>query len=473
MAETDLLPTFQKHIEDMRSLALCKICIKPFYEPFILSCGHTYCYSCLASWFGGGHGRKSKKSCPDCRARVRVQPSPNYLLRDLVHMFIGRAELLPEDETVQEHEQAKEEEAVLLAADRAGSGLFKGVFAEPAGPLYFQRQWGHGFHDPEDNVVRCPECHWELEDGQCHRCGFHEFDFSDSEEDSAMDDSIDLDESEMDDDDDELDPDFEASMGGTGFQFHIPDPTSRIPTFYSDEDDDDEDDSEMDQFIDDDGDDNTSDAGTASTMTMYNRQFPRDPHTEPSIQISSGSPAASDEDETPRRASHDRYNDYYSDAETNYDETSEASDPDDAPVHSGRQSRPMRVILSSEDEDEGDMGNDGANDEEQEEDEEGDVQPSATQSSINHSGSEDEDSDDSVRPPTSSQRRLLHLGVPLARRAGNHNVRTRPGPLSRNQPDPAPPLRQSSYRGRPGTRSRFEPYQRPASRRVAVGGSRR
>src|SRR6201999_2354595 len=112
MAASNLLSIFQKYMEDMRNLSLCKICIKPFYEPFILPCGHTYCYSCLASWFGGGHGRKNRKSCPDCRAKVRAQPSPNYLLRDLVHMFIGRAELLPEDETVQEHQKAKEEEAV-------------------------------------------------------------------------------------------------------------------------------------------------------------------------------------------------------------------------------------------------------------------------------------------------------------------------------------------------------------------------
>lgn len=79
---TPLLSTFQKHIEDMRNLVLCKVCIKPLYEPYNLGCGHTYCYTCLASWFGGANKRK-RKTCPDCRAQVMAQPSPNYLVLDL------------------------------------------------------------------------------------------------------------------------------------------------------------------------------------------------------------------------------------------------------------------------------------------------------------------------------------------------------------------------------------------------------
>jgi len=74
-----LISTFQKHIEDMRNLVLCKICIKPLYEPYIIACGHTFCYSCLTSWFGGsGASKKRVKKCPDCRATVKVLPAPNY-----------------------------------------------------------------------------------------------------------------------------------------------------------------------------------------------------------------------------------------------------------------------------------------------------------------------------------------------------------------------------------------------------------
>lgn len=162
------LTTFQHHVEDMRNLVMCKICLKPLYEPFILACGHTYCYGCLRSWFTGLDSRRRKKNCPDCRAIVKLTPAPNYILRDLVHMFISRAELLPEDETTIEHVVGKQTEAELLAADKDGKGLFEGIFNIPMGLL---GTFGP-LHDPSDGVLRCPHCHWELEDGMCNECGF-------------------------------------------------------------------------------------------------------------------------------------------------------------------------------------------------------------------------------------------------------------------------------------------------------------
>lgn len=168
MASTDTsrLANFQKHFEDMRALIHCKICLKPFYEPYTLSCGHTYCYSCLSSWCGGTHTTGKKKTCPDCRAIVETQPSPNFLLRDLVQMFLTHTELLPEDETIKEHKEGRAAEIAAVAADRAGPGLFKGVFQKKRrhiiGPLV----------DDEDGVDRCPICAWELEGPVCDRCGW-------------------------------------------------------------------------------------------------------------------------------------------------------------------------------------------------------------------------------------------------------------------------------------------------------------
>lgn len=174
--EGSAMQSFQTHIEDMRSLTLCKICLKPFFEPYIISCGHTYCYSCLRSWFGNTADRRRAKSCPDCRITVKVQPAPNYLLRDLTHMFVSRAELLPEDESLQEHARDREEAAAQLAKDREGLGLFQGVFKQISGLAYMPGP----IRDFEDNVERCPYCNWELEDGICSRCGIdmHGSDFS-------------------------------------------------------------------------------------------------------------------------------------------------------------------------------------------------------------------------------------------------------------------------------------------------------
>ncbi|KIW72016.1 hypothetical protein PV04_00240 [Phialophora macrospora] len=466
MAAPDLLATFQKHIEDMRNLSLCKICIKPFYEPFILPCGHTYCYSCLASWFGGGTGRRSKSTCPDCRANVRVEPSPNYLLRDLVHMFIGRAELLPEDETVQEHQTAKDEEAVLLAADRAGPGLFKGAFLG-LGHARVARNWRGGILDPEDNVWRCPNCHWELEHGGCSQCGFHQIDLSGSDSDSDMDESIDLDDSEM-DDEIEIDHEFGTTMGEHGFHFHYPDTSTHRRSISSDDDDDDEDDdddddqdedNDMDGFIDnevEDG-DTDSDADTESTMTIYNRQL-RNNHG------ANSRPFLSDEvfndrllpehmydpdypqDESGPRSTIDTArstNGDQSDAATNYDDMTEASDIETMPVQPARRSGVMRVIISSDDEDEDgpevnlsvtaehstEIGHDDHEDENEDERENHDLASEVSMTEHSHndsdsdsdndeeSDSDSKDSDDSIRPPQSSNRRRQHLNNQRARRS--------------------------------------------------------
>jgi hypothetical protein len=47
----------------------CAICTGELDDPFILSCGHTYCKQCISTWFHGGQG--SNKRCPICKARIR------------------------------------------------------------------------------------------------------------------------------------------------------------------------------------------------------------------------------------------------------------------------------------------------------------------------------------------------------------------------------------------------------------------
>jgi hypothetical protein len=103
-------------------------------------------------------------------------------------MFIGRTELLPEDETTHEHEIAKGEEAVLMTTDRDGVGLFKGAFR--GGRLRQMRDALRPMHDPHDNVDRCPDCHWELEGHDCYRCGWSRPDaegFSDEDDSDGSD----------------------------------------------------------------------------------------------------------------------------------------------------------------------------------------------------------------------------------------------------------------------------------------------
>lgn len=151
----------------LRGSLTCKICEKLFYEPYVLSCGHTYCYRCLSTWFSSTH----KMSCPNCREKITQTPAPSYAIKDMVMVFTKRAELLPDGETVQEHEVWRKEEEEHLAADKNNKdprigGIFKGRFNGRRGVL-------RPVVDPTDNVARCPMCNWELEDDSCTQCGIH------------------------------------------------------------------------------------------------------------------------------------------------------------------------------------------------------------------------------------------------------------------------------------------------------------
>ncbi len=139
-----------------------------------------------------------KKTCPDCRAVVIQQPTPSYLIRELVLLFVSRNELLPEGETTEEHLGFVREEAEAVAKDRANTdawtgGLFKGSF----------KQGYHGYigpiHDTVDGVDRCPTCHWELEEGYCAQCqavidphGFSDYDDESDDTEDELDHELDL-----------------------------------------------------------------------------------------------------------------------------------------------------------------------------------------------------------------------------------------------------------------------------------------
>lgn len=79
----------------------------------------------------------------------------------MAHHFISRADLLPDGETVESHKTMMAEETELIAKHReSNNGMFDGVFSKKE-PV---QKWSF---DPEDGVMRCNTCHWEIEDGWC------------------------------------------------------------------------------------------------------------------------------------------------------------------------------------------------------------------------------------------------------------------------------------------------------------------
>nr|OQO20241.1 hypothetical protein B0A51_11974 [Rachicladosporium sp. CCFEE 5018] len=160
------LRKLEPDLEAMRQLITCKMCYRFLTEPYSLACGHTYCYICLDAWLV----TQKKQTCPDCRAVVRFQPTPSFIVREMTIIFTTRPELLSAEEDLAEHVHFASEAAARVVSDKAKgtqneSGLFSGIFTD-AGRL--RRT---ALHDPGDGVERCRNCLWEIEDGECTNCG--------------------------------------------------------------------------------------------------------------------------------------------------------------------------------------------------------------------------------------------------------------------------------------------------------------
>ena len=118
----------------------------------------------------------------------------------MTQVFATRAELMPVDETTQQHKEWREREAAMVEADKSTTGLKGGLF-RGCFKLTRRRQLPV-IRDDEDGVDRCPRCTWELEDGLCESCGYpagdDSADVSDSDGRDRWDDEVyDVDEATM------------------------------------------------------------------------------------------------------------------------------------------------------------------------------------------------------------------------------------------------------------------------------------
>ena len=71
----------------------CPICMSLLRDPFVTSCGHTFCCSCLSTHL------EARSTCPSCgQYLIRDHTYPNFLLSKVRHMsFVThiRAPCLP------------------------------------------------------------------------------------------------------------------------------------------------------------------------------------------------------------------------------------------------------------------------------------------------------------------------------------------------------------------------------------------
>jgi hypothetical protein len=110
----------------------------------------------------------------------------------MIEVFIKRSELMPMDETTEQHLERRTSENEIVEADRASpSGLFKGCFNKtPLARIQFNE---------EDHIYRCSRCSHEYVRGElCENCGL---DFEGDEEDIDIDNFSDVDDADSFDDD--------------------------------------------------------------------------------------------------------------------------------------------------------------------------------------------------------------------------------------------------------------------------------
>jgi hypothetical protein len=82
----------------------------------------------------------------------------------MVEIFCKQSEIMPSDETIEQHRQKRAEEIADMDKDKASpEGLFKGTFPPRRAELLY---------DEQDGVFRCPRCQYEHEGGPiCTQCG--------------------------------------------------------------------------------------------------------------------------------------------------------------------------------------------------------------------------------------------------------------------------------------------------------------
>ncbi|RDW77104.1 hypothetical protein BP6252_05157 [Coleophoma cylindrospora] len=199
-SDLELVQILKTDLGNMRALVTCSICDQLLYEPWTLSCGHTYCYSCLCNWFVPN---KAKKTCPECRTSIKRMPAPAFIIKQLVEIFTKQTDLMPSDESVEQHNTKRLEETADVDRDKNGNvGLFKGTFPEGRTDVRF---------DEEDRVYRCLACgHEHNGEPVCEHCGA-EIDDEAYNEFSDMDGDL--------EDLENLEVDLDADMGPHGLYF--------------------------------------------------------------------------------------------------------------------------------------------------------------------------------------------------------------------------------------------------------------
>lgn len=130
---------------------ICSVCHDYMFVPVMTQCGHNYCYDCLTSWF---ESNNNELSCPQCRASISETPSLNSALQQWLGQLIESSKN-DDGEAVRELLRGKESTEKRYKFDKSIDSLFNGIFKTSAIGVV---------DEDDDGILRCSNCHWELED---------------------------------------------------------------------------------------------------------------------------------------------------------------------------------------------------------------------------------------------------------------------------------------------------------------------
>ncbi|KAK9234377.1 hypothetical protein V1525DRAFT_413259 [Lipomyces kononenkoae] len=163
----ELLAIYDKGFANLHRSYTCTICDNLMFEPCVIACGHSFCYTCLLEWF------KRHKTCPSCRLVVTTRPTISFQIKETVDSLVEKLELVvPTEDKAAVRKRQKEQRDLVASHKRRHGEVFPDMFGAIIEDTY---------EDDEDGVRRCARCHWELESesGRCLRC--FSWQFSDDE----------------------------------------------------------------------------------------------------------------------------------------------------------------------------------------------------------------------------------------------------------------------------------------------------
>lgn len=128
-------------------------------------CGHSYCYTCLKTWFSSDTNRGGL-SCPECRAIVNRIPIVNTALQSWLNNTLDILGVKKnDDDRYKRLMSAQSAEVRTYQDDKKADDLFGNIFKSSAQAIA---------DESDDGIIRCSNCLWELDvdedTNECPNC---------------------------------------------------------------------------------------------------------------------------------------------------------------------------------------------------------------------------------------------------------------------------------------------------------------